>query len=135
MSIDRITRVNSLLKREIGMAIILVMQDSRLDAASVTIVDVETSRDLKHAKVKVSIRDDQHQRKPILAFLRHHHAAIQDHLGRHVVLKYTPRVSFALDASVEKGNHVLDILSKMEPLEETAEEPKEQPPEPEIDEP
>mgnify|MGYP001567622873 CR=1 FL=1 len=124
MNIDRMTRVNALLKREIGTTIIDVMNQADQDVSSVTVVDVVASRDLQHAKVKVSVRDDHQQRKPILKFLNHHRAEIQEKISRHVVLKYTPKLSFELDLSVEKGDRVLGILARMEPLE-TPPEPEE----------
>ena len=124
MNVDRMARVNSLLKREIGAVVLRMLHEASMDASAVTVVEVIASRDLQNARVRVSIRDDQQQRQPILSFLRRRHSSIQEEVSRAVVLKYTPRLSFEIDHSIEKGDRVLDILARMPPLEDTPESPE-----------
>ena len=116
MRYDRITRVNELLRREIGETLFQIMNesDSQFDMAAVTITHVVTSRNLRHARVLVSIREHQAERKQMLGLLYRHRAEIQARISRNVVLKYTPRLSFELDSSVEHGHHMLEILSELE---------------------
>lgn len=114
MSTDRLTRVNALLKQEIATALFRVMNDQGFDLSAVTVTHVLTSSDLHSARVLVSIRDHRDERQRILKLLYQRRGHIQDLISRHVVLKYTPRLSFELDESIEQGDHVLRVLSEME---------------------
>lgn len=114
MSIDRLTRVNELLRREIGQALYHVLKDFEVDISAVTITRVRISGNLRTARVGVSIRDHQGERQKMLGRLKRHRSQIQQIIHKNVVLKYTPRLLFELDESVEKGDHVLDILRDME---------------------
>jgi ribosome-binding factor A len=114
MSTDRLTRVNALLKREIGSCLFRIMHEPRFDLAAVSITRVAISKDLREARVYVSIRDHQAERDRMLACLRQHRAEIQEHINATVVLKYTPRLTFELDTSVEEGDRVLHLLAELE---------------------
>jgi ribosome-binding factor A len=72
----------------------------------------------------VSIRDNHEKREGILAMLQRCRSEIQRHINRDLLLKYTPRLTFDLDTSVEKGDAMLGLLLKME--EETAAEEQRQ---------
>ncbi len=126
MGVDRLTRVNELLKREIGGILFRIMHEQRFDLAAVTITRVATSKDLREARVFVSIREHQDERAAMLAQLRRHRAEIQTHINATLVLKYTPRLTFELDTSVEEGDRVLQLLASLE----AAPAPPQQPPHP-----
>ena len=116
MKIDRLTRVNVLLRREIGVSLYRIMNEKRFDLAAVTVTHVITSSDLRSARVLVSIRDpDPKHRGEMLALLEKHRPDIQRQIADNVILKYTPRLSFELDMSIEEGDRVLSLLSKLEP--------------------
>jgi len=114
VSVDRLVRVNELLKRVVAEALFRVMTDARFDLSSVTVTGVETSSDLRTARVRVSIRDHKGDRNAMLARIRGHSREIQQIVHKSVILKYTPRLHFELDESIEQGDHVLDVLSNME---------------------
>lgn len=113
MKIDRLTRVNELLRREIAAALYRLTDRSLFDLAAVTVTRVITSSDLRTARVLVSIRGHKDDRQRMLDRLQGMHAAVQREIADHVILKYTPRVQFALDASIENGDRVLSILSSL----------------------
>jgi len=121
MSVDRITRVNELLKREIGDLLFRVMQANEFDLAAVTITRVSTSKDLRDARVYVSILGHEAERPHMLALLRRRRGEFQRRINKDVTLKYTPRLTFELDTSVEEGDHMLAVLAKLEASEENAE--------------
>jgi ribosome-binding factor A len=123
MSIDRLTRVNELLKREIGEALFRVMQEQDFDIGAVTVTHVVVSRNLRHARVLVSIRDHESERRRMLDLLRKHRPEIQNRINRDLVLKYTPRLNFELDTSLERGDHVLEILQALQQMETPGEDP------------
>lgn len=114
MSVDRLTRLNELLRRELADALFRVMQNERFDLSSATITRVVLGRDLRAARVFVSIRNHQDERPRMLALLRQHRTEFQRRINRDLVLKYTPRLSFELDPSLEEGDHVLAVLAKLE---------------------
>lgn len=130
MSVDRLVRVNELLKRVVAESVLRVMTEGGFDLSSVTVTGVETSSDLRTARVRVSIRGHEHERKAMLSRIRGHAREIQDIVHKSVVLKYTPKLHFALDESIEQGDHILDVLSRMEhdgllaPADPAAEPPR-----------
>lgn len=114
MPVNRIERVNELLHREIGEALYRVMTDPGFDMSAVTVTHVMTSRNLRHAQVLVSIRADEDDKQRILSRIGRHRAEIQQMINRDLGLKYTPRLTFLLDRSLEQGDHVLSVLEELE---------------------
>lgn len=114
MSTDRLTRVNELLKREIGTALFHVLNDNEADLSTITITSVHASSNLRNAKVMVSVRDTEEKKRRVLSVLQNHRAELQAIINKNMKLKYTPRLNFELDMSVEKGDHVLRVLFELE---------------------
>jgi ribosome-binding factor A len=113
MSVDRLERVNALIKREIGESLFHIMTGDDFDFAAVTVTHVVTSRNLRTARVLVSIRGDEEQKTRMLGMLRRRRPEIQQAINRDLTLKYTPKLHFSLDRSIEAGDHVLDLLSHL----------------------
>jgi ribosome-binding factor A len=128
MSVDRIERVNALIRREIGESLFHIMNEQAFDLAAVTVTHVVTSRNLRTARVLVSIRGTEEEKLRMLGLLRRHRGDIQSAINRDLTLKYTPKLHFDLDRSVEEGDHVLDILSHLDdnvqPSPDTEQEPE-----------
>ncbi len=114
MKVDRLTRVNELLRREIGSILYRVMDRSVVDVAAVTVTHVVTSSDLRTARVLVSVRGDEALHHRALRHLQSLHGDIQAEVAKAVILKYTPRLNFELDRSLENGDRVLSLLSSIE---------------------
>jgi ribosome-binding factor A len=131
MGTDRLTRVNELLKREVAEALFLVVNEPGFDLSTVTVTGVIASSDLRSARVLVSIRQDDKMRRRMLNRLRARGAAIQSRITKHVILKYTPHLTFELDDSIAKGDHVLHIIAEIEARDAAA---TEAPPSPESSE-
>lgn len=108
------TRVNALLKREIGAMLFHIMHESDFDLAAVTVTRVVTARNLRSAAVHVSIRDHTPERSRMLSLLARHAPEIQQRINRNIGLKYTPRLSFELDTSIEEGDKLLRLLDDLE---------------------
>ena len=113
MAVDRLERVNALLRREIGEALYKVFADGSLDLASVTVTQVMAARNLRNATVFVSVFGHEGERGAVIRRLADKARELQSHINRDLVLKYTPRLRFELDGSIEKGDHVLDVLSRL----------------------
>jgi len=114
MPVDRIERVNALLRREIGEALFHVFAGGGLDLAAVTVTRVETARNLRNANVFISLLGHASERGTILQRLHARHTELQAMINRDCHLKYTPILHFVLDTSIEKGDHVLDLLAHLD---------------------
>jgi ribosome-binding factor A len=112
MSTRRLDRVNELLKHELGE--IIRREFSITDTGLVSVNAVETSGDLRSAKVFVSILGRQEQQKRAQRLLEEKRVEIQGEIGRSIVLKYTPTLTFIMDDTIEKANRVLQIIDEME---------------------
>jgi ribosome-binding factor A len=119
----RLQRVRELLKREIGEAVRREFHVS--EAGLITVNDVDVAGDLKSATVFISILGNPDQQKRGFQLLNEHRVRIQGFVGRAVVLKYTPKLKFAFDDSIVRGNRVLQIIEELEkasPAKEDSEE-------------
>ena len=114
MSIDRLTRVNQLIKQEVAETLFRVVNDPGADIAAVTVTRVAVSSNLRHARVFVSIRGETDRQQELLNLIQRHRKEVQTALARHVVLKYTPQLTFELDHSIEQGDRVLHLLAELE---------------------
>ncbi|MFZ4394953.1 MAG: ribosome-binding factor A [Kiritimatiellia bacterium] len=114
MPIDRLERVNALLRRELAEAFFKVFQSDGLDMAAITVMRVESARNLRNATVYLSIRGHEHERGTMLHKIERRRGELQRLINRDLTLKYTPCLLFRLDLSVEKGDHVLDVLSHLD---------------------
>ena len=115
MSSRRIDRVNELLKHEIGE--IIRREFNIADTGLISVNSVETSPDLRTAKIFVSVLGKPEQQSRALRLVRDKRQLIQGEVGRNIVLKYTPTLTFVLDDTIEKGNRVLKILDELEKAE------------------
>lgn len=118
MAIDRLERVNALLRREIGEALYKVFADGTLDLASVTVTQVSAARNLRSATVSVSVFGHEGARGLIIRRLADKARELQAFINRDLTLKYTPRLRFELDESLEKGDRILDVLNRLEVIDE-----------------
>lgn len=114
MSRDRMLRVNELMKRELATGLFRVMHEEDFDLAAVSITSVEVAHDLRTARVRVSVRGTAAQQAAAIRHLRKHRIQLQDLVREKVVLKYTPRLLFELDPSIERGDRVLQLLQEIE---------------------
>ncbi|MEI6972344.1 MAG: 30S ribosome-binding factor RbfA [bacterium] len=108
------TRVNELLRREIGTALYRIITEPDCDLSTVTVTHVVTGSDLRSAHVFVSVRGKHAEQQKVLGLLRHHRADIQEIIHKNIILKYTPLLSFSLDTSLADGDRVLGILHGLE---------------------
>ena len=114
-SVDRIVRINELLKRVLAdLMETLALNEENGCILSITRVDCASN--LKSAQVYVSIlgakNDEAEQR--VIRRLIERKSEIQTLMSQEVILKYTPVLQFILDKSVSEGDRVLDLLRQME---------------------
>ena len=107
----RLERVRELLKREIGEVIRRELPVN--EAGLINVNDLQVAPNLKNATVFIGILGGEAQKKKGMEMLEQKRKRIQGMVARGVVLKYTPRLRFLLDESVERGNRVLKILEEL----------------------
>jgi ribosome-binding factor A len=107
---SRIRRVNEVLREVIGSAIASELEDPRI--GFVTVTSVDTSPDLRAARVYVSVLGSESEREASLAGLRSSHGVIQAKIAREMRIKRTPTLSFHYDETPERGVRVSRLLDK-----------------------
>lgn len=94
-----------------------VMQGDTVQPGLITVTNVACGKDLRDATVKVSVFGDDTLKETALQHLKHNAKRFQQIINREVKLKFTPRLAFQLDLSLEKGDEVLAILNNLPPVE------------------
>jgi ribosome-binding factor A len=104
----RLDRVNQLIKEEIGTLLQRELKDPRL--GFVTVTEVETSKDLRMAKVFVSVLGDEKQWAGSLAALASARGFVRNWLRQHLDLRVTPEIDFRPDRSMEHAARIQSLL-------------------------
>ena len=113
---DRIDRISEEVHKAIDRIIRDEVNDPRV-GGTWSIVRCEVTRDLRYAKVRVSILEED-RRKPMMEALNRAAGFIRRELGREVDLRYVPEVQFELDTNIEyaaKINRILKENQRNEP--------------------
>jgi ribosome-binding factor A len=108
----RIERVNTLIRREISELIQHELRDPRIDEF-ITVTEVDTSPDLKTAKIYVSSMSGQQEEQKILGALKSAAGFLRTALANKIRLRYTPELHFAWDNSIEHGDRILRLLDQV----------------------
>ena len=101
-------RVNESIKEIIGDAITTELKDPRI--GFVTVTDVDTSPDLRAARVYVSVLGTEGERERSLAGLRSSHGFLQGRIASSMRMKRTPTLTFEYDESAERGDRISRLL-------------------------
>jgi ribosome-binding factor A len=112
---ERMRRVNESI-REVLAASVLELKDPRI--GFVTVTGVETSPDLRHARVFVSVLGSETKRERSLEGLAAAHGVLQARLARELRLKRTPQLAFEYDPSVERGVRMTQLIDELAPHED-----------------
>jgi len=109
----RVSRVASLIKREVSQILLHDIKDDRVGTGMVSITDVDVSGDLQHAKIFVSIYGTEEARRETMEGLRSATGYIRSYLGQRVRLRRTPEVVFLEDRSLERGDKILALINEI----------------------
>ncbi len=113
MKNQRLVRVNELIRREIAASLPRFVHGIDVDLGAVTITRVATASNLRTARVWVSVSRDREKVTRVLALLLDRRCDIQAHLGHTLKIKYTPRLFFEQDVSLEQGDRMLALLDDL----------------------
>lgn len=105
---ERMRRVDTAVRQVLGDALSQDLKDPRV--GFVTVTDVSTSPDLRHARVYVSILGTPAEQQASLDGLRSAHGYLQGRVARELRLKNTPELEFVLDDTAEKAFRLERLL-------------------------
>ena len=110
MAGPRMRCINEVLREVVGAVISGELSDPRI--GFVTVTSVETSPDLRTAKVFVSVLGDEDAREATLEGLRSSHGVIQSRIASETRMKRTPTLTFHYDESVDRGDRISRLLDR-----------------------
>ncbi|HVZ79286.1 MAG TPA: 30S ribosome-binding factor RbfA [bacterium] len=121
MSYKRADRVSEAIKREISVMLTQEVKDPGIHF--VTVTGVETTDDLRHAKVFVSILGDDGTRQETMQALERAKGFLRGEIGHRLQLRYTPELQFRLDKSLDHAMKIKGILNQIKkPEDKTGDE-------------
>ena len=112
MPSNRIGRINEEIQRELS-DLLRTLKDPRVQKTMVSVTRVDTTADLRYAKVFVSVYDKSLS-KEVLKGLKSSGGYLRHELASRLSLRYTPELVWVEDNSITYGARVLDILSKLD---------------------
>ena len=107
---QRILRVRELLKREIGT---LISQDYSFNGL-VTVNDVDVTPDLRNGHVFIGVIGSDQEKTKVVNTLNKERGMIQKKISKRVVMKFTPKLHFKSDESIERGVRTLNVIDELD---------------------
>ena len=115
MSQQRIGRINEEIQKELS-SLIRTLKDPRVQNAMISITTVDTTGDLRYAKVYVSVLQEERARE-VLKGLKSAGGFLRREIGQKLQLRYTPELVFVEDDSITKGAKMYALLSSLQAQE------------------
>ncbi|MFC1860822.1 30S ribosome-binding factor RbfA [Chloroflexota bacterium] len=108
----RIERVNQLIRQELSELLHRQLKDPRLGSL-LSVTEVDTTADLKYAKIFVSCITTEEGKQEILSVLTAASGFIRNEMTRHLSLRRIPELSFHWDDSIERGARILELIDRV----------------------
>lgn len=105
-------KINEEIRKEISDIIQNHIKDPRL-TAMVSVTKVDVTKDLRYAKVFVSIFGNEEAKSSSFNVLKNSSGFIRHELGRRINLRYTPEIIVEIDASIEYGMHIDALIQHL----------------------
>ncbi len=105
---DRMRRVNEAVREVVSARLAEGLRDPRI--GFVTVTSVDTSPDLRHARVYVSVLGSDSERAATLAGLESAHGVLQRSVAAELRMKHTPTLEFVFDESIQRGMRISELL-------------------------
>ena len=112
MSSERMRRVDEAVREVLSAALSEGLKDPRV--GFVTVTDVKTSPDLRHARVYVSVLGPETEQEATLAGLQSAHGFLQGRIGRELRMKRTPTLEFVYDDTAERADRLTRLIDATE---------------------
>ncbi|GAF16709.1 ribosome-binding factor A [Bacillus sp. JCM 19046] len=111
MASNRAVRVGEQMKKELSDILIREIKDPRVRFVTITGVDV--TGDLQQATAYITILGEAEEQKATLAGLEKAKGFIRSEIGKRIRLRKTPELTFAIDESIQYGNHIESLLREV----------------------
>ena len=108
----RTERLNHLIREEISQLLQRQVKDPRL-SGFITVTQVSTSPDLRHAKIFISIMGNEEEKREALEALAIASGFLRKELGMRLRLRRSPELSFHYDDSIDQGAHLLQLINQV----------------------
>ncbi len=115
MSYNRIDRISEEVRREVDRIIREDLSDPRV-AGTFSVTRAEVTRDLRHAKIYVSVLEDD-KREGMMAALKKAAGFIRRELGHNIIIRYSPELTFVSDENIAYGVHIAKVLADAQKTE------------------
>ena len=120
MASNRIGRINEEIQKELSN-LLRKVKDPRVGETMISITRVETTPDLRYAKVCVSFLEE-HKANDAMKGLKSAGGWLRRELGRALNLRYTPELMWDLDDSITYGARMLELINSLEVKHDSDEE-------------
>ena len=112
MSANRIGRINEEIQKELS-SLLRKVKDPRVQGTMISVTHVETTPDLRYAKIYVSFLEND-RAKEAMKGLQSAGGWLRRELGHALQLRYTPELVWELDDSITYGAHMLELINSLE---------------------
>ena len=110
-----IDRISEEVRREVDRIIREDLSDPRV-AGTFSVTRAEVTRDLRHAKIYVSVLEDD-KREGMMAALKKAAGFIRRELGHNIIIRYSPELTFVSDENIAYGVHIAKVLADAQKTE------------------
>jgi ribosome-binding factor A len=122
VSYQRIDRISEEVRREVDAILREQLHDPRIKG-TYSVTRAEVTRDLRYAKVRVSILEEE-DRAPMMAALKQAKGYVRHELGKRMIIRCAPEILFELDHNIEYGVHIAALLKEARQEGESHDEPE-----------
>lgn len=105
---NRLAKINDEIKRELG-ALIPRLKDPRVQGL-VSVTRVDTTRDMRYAKVYISALTDTSDKDGVIKGLSSAAGFLRHEIGQRLTLRMSPELKFIADDSIERGSRIIEVL-------------------------
>ena len=111
MAFNRLERIKQEVKREMS-SIVRELKDPRISPMT-SIVAADVSRDLKYAKIYVSVMGTDEEKRATMDALKSATGFIKTEIGSRLDLRCVPQPTFVLDSTIDYGMHINELIHKI----------------------
>ena len=112
MNNKRLNRISGEVKRVVADIISNGIKDPRVNSMT-TITNVEVTRDLRFAKIYISVLGEENEKQDTIEGLDNAKGFIRREIGNRIDLRYAPEPMFYLDESIEQGIYMSKLIDKV----------------------
>ncbi|WP_330576498.1 30S ribosome-binding factor RbfA [Defluviitalea raffinosedens] len=122
---SRMIRINEEIKKELSDIIRQDLKDPRIIQTMVSVLNVDTTNDLKYCKIYISVMGNEEQKKGVIEGLKNASGFIRREIARRINLRNTPELIFKIDDSIEYGIRLSKIIDDIKSNTEEEDESNE----------